>query len=82
MPDALEVMPRVSQDFRLPPRMAMRTCSQVMQLQALPAMKEYTATPLSKPREGAARPATTNKNGPPQGPTKRRFVHIQRPTSP
>ncbi|CAI3796818.1 hypothetical protein NKCBBBOE_01671 [Pseudarthrobacter sp. MM222] len=41
-----------------------------MQFQALPAMKEDTATPLSKSREGATRPAATNKNGPPQGPIK------------
>ena len=31
--------------------------------------------PLSKPREGAARPAATNKNGPPQGPIKEICTH-------
>ena len=54
---------------------------QVMQFQALPAMKEYAATPLSKPREGAARPAATNKNGPPQGPIKAICTRIHQPKS-
>ena len=33
-------------------------------------MKECTATPLSTPREGAARRVATNKNGPSQGPIR------------
>ena len=53
-----------------------------MQFQALPAMKEYAATPLSKPREGAARPAATNKNGPPQGPIKGDLYTFRGPQAP
>ena len=47
-----------------------------MQYQTLPAMKEYTATPLSTSREGAARPAATNKSGPGRGPPEEFCTHF------
>jgi hypothetical protein len=53
-----------------------------MQFQALPAMKEYRATPPSRPREGAARPVATNKNGPPQGPIEGDLYTFSGPQAP
>jgi len=53
-----------------------------MQYQTLPAMKKYTATPLSKPRVGASRPAGTNKMGPPQGPIKGDLYTLSGPQAP
>src|SRR6476659_2389763 len=53
-----------------------------MKLQALPAMKEYAATPLSTPSEATARPAATNKNGPPQGPIKGDLYTLRGPQAP
>ena len=55
---------------------------QVMQFQAPPAMKKHTATALSKPREGAARPADTNKNGPPAGAHKGDLYTLSGPQAP
>jgi hypothetical protein len=55
---------------------------QVMQFQPPPAMKEYAATPLSTSRGGAAKPAATNKNGPPHRPIKGDLYTVSGPQAP
>ena len=52
-----------------------------MQFQALPPMKEHAA-PLSKSREGAARPAAANKNGAPAGAHKGDLYTVSGPQAP
>ena len=52
-----------------------------MQFQALPPMKEQAA-PLSKSREGAARPAAANKNGAPAGAHKGDLYTVSGPQAP
>ena len=53
-----------------------------MQFQALPAMKEYTATPLSTSREGAARPARHQQKWAPAGAHKGDLYTFRGPQAP
>ena len=80
--DDMASVPGVPAADRDDPEDSTPKSQQVMQFQALPTMKEQAATPLSKSREGAARPQRPPTKMGPAGAHKRRFVHTQRPTSP
>ncbi len=53
-----------------------------MQFPALPAMKKYTATPLPRPREGAARPQRPPTKMGPAGPIKGDLHTFRGPQAP